>query len=127
MSEPRLEHQNVKVKQLIDDYRSGRIVIPEFQRDYVWKKSRAPLLIDSLYRGFPISSLLLWQSDEETRARRRDPRPVRASLMSWLIDGQQRVITLARTLGCAVRNALFRRNTCNNESLPFVHVSGRTD
>src|SRR6266571_9556764 len=98
MSEPRLEHQNVKVKQLIDDYRSGRVVIPEFQRDYVWKKSKAPLLIDSLYRGFPVSSLLLWQSDEETRSRRRDPRPVRASLMSWLIDGQQRVITLARTM-----------------------------
>src|SRR5205823_5934138 len=98
MSEPRLEHQNVKVKQLIDDYRSGRTVIPEFQREYVWKKSKAPLLIDSLYRGFPISSLLLWQSDEETRARRRDPRPARAALMSWLIDGQQRVITLSRTL-----------------------------
>ena len=98
MSEPRLEHQNVKIKQLIDDYRSGRIVIPEFQREYVWKKSRAPLLIDSLYRGFPISSLLLWQSNEETRARRRDPRPARSTLMSWLIDGQQRVITLARTL-----------------------------
>jgi hypothetical protein len=86
------------VKQLIDDYRSGRIVIPEFQREYVWKKSKAPLLIDSLYRGFPISSLLLWQSEEETRSRRRDPRPARASLMSWLIDGQQRVITLARTM-----------------------------
>ena len=98
MSEPRLEHQNVKVKQLIDDYRSGRIVIPEFQRDYVWRKSKAPLLIDSLYRGFPVSSLLLWQSDEETRSRRRQPRPARASLMSWLIDGQQRVITLARTM-----------------------------
>jgi hypothetical protein len=98
MSEPRLEHQNVKIKQLIDDYRSGRIVIPEFQREYVWKKSKAPLLMDSLYRGFPISSLLLWQSDEETRARRRDPRPARAALMSWLIDGQQRVITLARTM-----------------------------
>jgi uncharacterized protein with ParB-like and HNH nuclease domain len=38
MAQPRLEHQNVKVKQLIDDYRSGRIVIPEFQREYVWKK-----------------------------------------------------------------------------------------
>ena len=86
------------MKQLIDDYRSGRIVIPEFQREYVWKKSKAPLLIDSLYRGFPISSLLLWQSEEETRSRRRDPRPARASLMSWLIDGQQRVITLARTM-----------------------------
>jgi hypothetical protein len=97
-TEPHLEHQTMKVKQLIDDYRFGRVVIPEFQRDYVWKKSKAPKLIDSLYRGFPVSSLLLWQSTEETRSRRRDPRPVRSSVMSWLIDGQQRVITLARTM-----------------------------
>src|SRR5258706_5493909 len=98
MAEPRLEHQNIKIRQLIDDYRMGRIVIPEFQREYVWKKSKAPLLIDSLYRGFPVSSLLVWQSDEETRSRRREPRATRASVMSWLIDGQQRVITLHRTM-----------------------------
>jgi hypothetical protein len=98
MAEAHLEHQTVKVRQLVEDYRAGRIVIPEFQREYVWKKSRAPHLVDSLYRGFPISSLLTWQSVEETRARRRDPRPLRASVMNWLIDGQQRVITLARTM-----------------------------
>ena len=95
---PRLEHQILKVRQLIDDYRAGRIVIPEFQREYVWRPVKAAKLIDSLYRGFPVSSLLLWQSTEETRARRRDPRPMRSSLMNWLIDGQQRVITLSRTL-----------------------------
>jgi hypothetical protein len=49
-TEPRLDHQTVKVKQLIDDYRSGRIVIPEFQPDYVWKKNKAPKLIDSFRR-----------------------------------------------------------------------------
>ena len=38
MPEPRLEHQNIKIKQLIDDYRMGRIVIPEFQREYVLEK-----------------------------------------------------------------------------------------
>ena len=95
---PRLEHQILKVRQLIDDYRAGRIVIPEFQREYVWRPVKAAKLIDSLYRGFPVSSLLLWQSTEETRARRRDPRPMRSSLMNWLIDGQHRVITLSRTL-----------------------------
>jgi uncharacterized protein with ParB-like and HNH nuclease domain len=98
MIQPQLKLETVKVKQLVADYRAGHIVIPEFQREYVWKKSKAPKLIDSLYRGFPISSLLLWQSSEEARARRRDPRPTRASIMSWLIDGQQRVITLARTM-----------------------------
>src|SRR5437879_5558249 len=98
MAEPRLEPVEMEVKELIDDYRTGRIVIPEFQRDYVWKRSRAPKLIDSLYRGFPISSLLLWNSTEETRSRRKDPRPARGTMLNWLIDGQQRVITLARTL-----------------------------
>jgi hypothetical protein len=98
MTEPRLQHQTIKIRQLVDDYRMGRIVIPEFQREYVWKRSKAPQLVDSLYRGFPISSLLLWESKEDTRSRRPDPRPARSALMSWLIDGQQRVITLARTL-----------------------------
>lgn len=97
-TEPRLEHQTFKVKQLVEEYRAGRVVIPEFQREYVWRRSKAPLLIDSLYRGFPVSSLLLWQSTDEARARRRDPRPVRSALMNWLIDGQQRVITLSRAL-----------------------------
>ncbi len=98
MPEASLQPHTVKVKQLVTDYRSGKIVIPEFQREYVWKRSRAPQLIDSLYRGFPISSLLIWQSSQETRPRRRDPRPSRSSAASWLIDGQQRVITLARTM-----------------------------
>ena len=97
-TEPRLEHQILKVRQLIDDYRAGRIVIPEFQREYVWRPVKAAKLIDSLYRGFPVSSLLLWRSTEETRARRRDPRPMRSALMNWLVDGQQRIITLSRTL-----------------------------
>jgi hypothetical protein len=97
-TEPRLEHQTFKARQLVDDYRSGRIVIPEFQREYVWRRSKAPKLIDSMYRGFPISSFLLWQSEMEARARRRDPRPVRAAIMNWLIDGQQRIITLSRTM-----------------------------
>ncbi|MGA2622149.1 MAG: DUF262 domain-containing protein [Thermoguttaceae bacterium] len=97
-TEPRLEHQTFRVKQLVEDYRAGRIVIPEFQREYVWRGSKAPRLIDSLYRGFPISSFLLWQSDEEARARRPDPRPLRAAIMNWLIDGQQRIITLSRTM-----------------------------
>ena len=53
MPESRLVHTPLKIGQLIQDYRSGKIVIPEFQREYVWKKSKASRLVDSLYRGFP--------------------------------------------------------------------------
>jgi hypothetical protein len=93
-----LDIQQIKVRQLVEDYRLGRLVIPEFQREYVWKPSRAPRLLDSIYRGYSVSVLLLWTSSAEPRARRRDPRPSRGSQVSWLIDGQQRVITLSRIL-----------------------------
>ena len=131
-TEPRLEHQIFKVRQLIDDYRAGLIVIPEFQRDYVWKPVKAAKLIDSLYRGYPVSSLLLWQSTEDTRARRRNPQPRRSALMSWLIDGQQRIITLSRTLngdeGIEVvfnpkENTFRRANAATRKDPNWVRVS----
>ncbi len=97
--EPSLKPENIKIKQLVSDYRIGRIVIPEFQRQYVWKPAKAPKLIDSIYRDFPIASLLLWQSVEQIHARAPKNRVTHNSSTNWLIDGQQRVITLARMLG----------------------------
>ena len=99
MATARLKNERVKVGDLVADYRAGRLVIPEFQRDYVWRKSKAPRLLDSLYRSFPISTLLLWQSSEYgAKARRSSPKPTAGRSMSWLIDGQQRVMTLSRVM-----------------------------
>lgn len=94
--EPRLEHRPYRIRDLIDDYRRGRLLIPEFQREYVWKPSRAPKLLDSLYHGYPVSSLLVWESTGDVKTRRRDPRRAPGERTNWLIDGQQRVITLSR-------------------------------
>lgn len=95
---PSLKIEPIKVGKLVDSYRAGRLVIPEFQRDYVWQKNRAPKLLDSLYRSFPVSALLLWQGSDYATARRRSPKPARGRPMSWLIDGQQRVMTLSRVM-----------------------------
>jgi len=92
--EPILENTTVKIRKLIADYNSGRIAIPEFQREYVWKSAKAAALLDSLYRRFPIGSLLLWRTSEAVEARSRTSR--KASEAEWLIDGQQRTITLSR-------------------------------
>jgi hypothetical protein len=98
MIELRLEHSTIKVRQLVEDYRAGRIVIPEFQREYVWKRRRSVKLVDSLYRRYPISSLLLWATAEEARPRDRAVALSRLGPTNWLIDGQQRVITLSRSI-----------------------------
>jgi hypothetical protein len=91
-----LQNNTKRVKDIVREYRQGKLVIPEFQRDYVWKPAKAPTLIDSLYKRWPVSSLLIWESEEsDVEARRPSPTPVRGATR-WLIDGQQRVITLSR-------------------------------
>jgi hypothetical protein len=93
----RLETRSLKVRDIIQQFSRGQIAVPEFQRDYIWKPQRAALLTDSLYRNYPISSLLLWISDAQVRSRRpQQPRALLGKTVSWLIDGQQRVATLVR-------------------------------
>lgn len=82
------------VREVIDEFDRGELLIPEFQRPYVWKPSQAAKLVDSLFRGFPIGSLLIWNAPVEVQARRSRPRR-NARAGRWLIDGQQRVTTLS--------------------------------
>ena len=43
---------------------NGEIRIPAFQRGFVWKEAQVVELLESVYRGFPIGSLLFWNVKE---------------------------------------------------------------
>jgi Protein of unknown function DUF262 len=47
---------------LLNDIRQGRLVLPDLQRDFVWKEDQIRLLFDSLLRGYPFGSLLFWNT-----------------------------------------------------------------
>jgi hypothetical protein len=64
------------------------IQIPKFQRSYVWKDSQIKKLVDSIYHGFPIGSLLAYKTDQS-----RNGKPV-----IQLVDGLQRVTAISRYL-----------------------------
>ncbi len=91
----KLEIDRVTVRNIVDDYHSGRLLIPEFQRTYVWAEQRAPMLFDSLFRQYPISTLLFWRTNQDVVARDNSVRAVsKGSLVYWVVDGQQRIKTL---------------------------------
>jgi hypothetical protein len=79
----------------IDDATLGTLNVPEFQRKYVWRASKVVDLVDSLWRGYPVGSLLLWESAYEsprTALGKQGPK-------LWIVDGQQRVTSLALLFG----------------------------
>ena len=67
------------VDALVDRMNSGEILLPGFQRGYVWKHGRASRFIESLLVGLPVPAIFLWKNDEGRFV---------------VIDGKQRLETL---------------------------------
>ncbi|MDQ3442405.1 MAG: DUF262 domain-containing protein [Chloroflexota bacterium] len=79
----------------------NRLVLPEIQRGYVWKTTQVRDLVDSLYRGFPIGTMLVWSTNESLRARSvgdgaRSPGVPVSSSTNYLLDGQQRITSMSK-------------------------------
>lgn len=87
---------------LVERIAAGKIRVPRFQRTFVWKQADLLALLDSILRGFPIGSILVWDTEEKIESTERigplkiEPDP--GGVVGYLIDGQQRVSTLVGTL-----------------------------
>lgn len=99
--ERRPEARAFRVEDLLAEVRMGRVRIPSFQRALKWERLDASKLFDSLYRGFPIGTLLFWETNAEPEEMRFGSVSVSAGARSdalWVVDGQQRIVSLARVL-----------------------------
>lgn len=85
-----------KVSDVVDAAVKHSWGIPEFQRGFVWNRQKVRDLVDSLWRGYPVGSLLLWYAQGEVEAR-----IVADGVQSsgWLVDGQQRSTALCVLFG----------------------------
>lgn len=94
----------LRLEELAIMVRDGDIKLPRFQRPFVWKKADMLKLLDSIYKGYPIGSLLLWNSSQRlTSEREIAGLPVQAATSSlyptnYLLDGQQRLTTICGAL-----------------------------
>lgn len=92
---------NIKVSELVNKVQRGELTLPEMQRRYVWPATRVRDLLDSLYRGYPSGTILVWETDEEMPTRELAVRATRTPTTSQkllLLDGQQRVTSLSAIL-----------------------------
>lgn len=105
---------------LIDRSRAddgATVLIPDLQRPYVWTPNQVSLLIDSLIRGWPFGTLLMWNvgqgeiqniphrqfwrvvdrtgNDNGSVVARKDP----PASFHMVLDGQQRLQSLLLALG----------------------------
>ena len=81
-----------KLSTILDQIDAGSMLLPEFQRGYVWNRDQVRGLMRSLYHGYPVGALLVWETEGNGQAVRGGT--MTAGPKQLLLDGQQRVTTL---------------------------------
>ena len=91
---------DISIGDLVREIQAGKLRLPEMQRRYVWRAPRVRDLLDSLYRGYPSGSILIWETDSPQPSRALDVGQVQSSFggHKLLLDGQQRLTSLSAIL-----------------------------
>jgi hypothetical protein len=108
MSEPSASTFTAKseivfLEELFEEIRAGRLRSPRFQRAFVWRPEDMVKLLESVVRGYPIGSLLIWEPGKPYQCKssfgpfyQGEPGEGRTDL-GYVLDGQHRLATLFGT------------------------------
>jgi len=83
----------MKVETLLKDIENKDLVLPEFQRDFVWKEDDIKKYIQSIYKKYPTGSLLIWKTLNPPKLS-GGYKSSEGIYTRVLLDGQQRLTTL---------------------------------
>ena len=80
---------------IVQDAHNGKLTLPEFQRNWVWKRSDVLRLFDSIRKNYPIGGFLVLEASDKINL---SPRPFEGlgessvdNVESYVLDGQQRI------------------------------------
>lgn len=94
--------QIMLLEQVLAELAAGRLRVPKFQRPFVWRPEQMLNLFDSIERGYPIGSLLVWDTDlaipSLDRVANVDIPPSIVGSVGFVLDGHQRLSTLLGAL-----------------------------
>lgn len=92
----------IYLRELASDIKCGKIGIPMFQRKFIWDREQIIDLFDSIRRGYPIGSFLLWEREKDWKGTldllTDVPNPD-AEPSSFILDGRQRLTSF---YGCTL-------------------------
>jgi hypothetical protein len=84
----------MKLIELLLGIQKKDIVLPEFQREYVWSLEQSKQLIVSLFNSYPVGAFLFWNTDNPPEIKNIAVNKEKIGTITVILDGQQRLTTL---------------------------------
>lgn len=83
----------MKLDAILFQIDEGKLVLPTFQRSYVWNREQVRSLMRSLYKNYPVGNFLVWETKSES-ASAKGATGLNGPAHNLLLDGQQRITSL---------------------------------
>ncbi|MDZ7968402.1 MAG: DUF262 domain-containing protein [Nostoc sp. DedSLP03] len=99
---------------------SNKYQIPTFQRDVVWEKENVKKLWDSIYKFYPLGSILIWKTNTKLESHReiggiKFADNFYSNEYQYILDGQQRTTSLL--------TSIYGGKIANNENFdPTLYI-----
>ncbi len=116
-------------REIVEKVSARRYAVPVFQRDFVWDQRQILDFFDSIVKGYPIGTILLWKPPTDEPYRYKDiltDRPAEGSKVEYyILDGRQRLTTF---YGCVSQNEKKREDfrlyyDLEKESFVYLHAT----
>lgn len=117
-----------KYTDLISEIQKGQIKVPKFQRNFVWSLDKTAKLLDSILKGYPIGTFILWETNERLNDIKNIGNLELPAIpddikVQYVLDGQQRITSLyAAFLGAKIQKDGEKKIT--NYADIFVDLDG---
>lgn len=104
MQLPKIDVQPLKLAQLLNDMKAGRLLVPRFQRNFIWSLAKTRALLDSMYKEYPIGTFFFWRAPSNATSLFRPLTELNiystpnGQPVSYILDGQQRLTSLYVTI-----------------------------
>ena len=109
-----------QVDQLVSGVQQGSISLPDLQRPFVWPATKVRDLFDSMYRGYPVGTLMFWDVSEQDSTRAISGTAT-ISASHQIVDGQQRLTSLYAVMkGLEVQDDNYRRKSIRIAFHPYT-------
>ena len=96
------ETNPVDLKDILDQVESGEMLLPDFQRSWIWDDDRIRGLLASISKGFPVGAVMTLEAGGNMNFKTR---PIEGVTVqpdlepeAFLLDGQQRLTALYQSL-----------------------------
>jgi uncharacterized protein with ParB-like and HNH nuclease domain len=99
----RIKPDGMSIVSYLENLQRGEYQIPTFQREIVWEKENVKKLWDSIYKFYPLGSILIWKTDTKLHNHRaigghEIPPDESRSQFQYILDGQQRTTSLLTSI-----------------------------